>query len=288
MRKARILLFSTVLTTLLAGSLTGGRLFRLRTGNTLSENDVQIRMDYEYSGYENVYINRYALDLNYGIADGVDFTFTFPLYSLGGISDSLVIGDLLFDILFRIKDWMHPTKPVLSSLFVYLGFQVGVGLAADEGKPNPDTGTKQTYYPFVNGLSQLYLGVGYSTPLGPLEMHLNLEWFNETRDDESVTDFKLGNDHLSFRGGVSWYTEKTIRIFGGSFNIGFKPFYEAAFRFSFGSESGMPSRLDNLLGVWLRLGSVFRISTGYSFPVPLTGDRFMEREFLFSLSAVFR
>ena len=254
----------------------------------MSENDIQLRADYVYSGYQDMYVNRYGFEVNYGIAEGLDFTFGFPMYSLGGVDDSLVIGDLLFALLIRLKEWVHPSRPVLSSLFMYIGFHVGVGLATDEGKINPDTGLKQTYFPFVNVLSQLYLGVGYSAPLGPLSLHLNLEWFNETRNDEGVTDFELGNDHLALRGGVSWYTEKTIRIFGSVLNVGFKPIYEANIRLSLGGSSSMPSRIDNVFGVWLRLGSVFRLYAGYSIPVALATPAFMDREFFFSFTAVFR
>lgn len=284
----RKILCATFLFLVFAGGVHAGRLFGLRTADTVGENDLQLRADWVRSAYREMYINRFALDVNYGVANGWDLTFTLPLYTLGGISDSLVIGDIGFDILFRIKDWLHPTRPVLKSLFGYAGFLVGVGLGQNEGKMNPDTGLLQTYYPFVNGLSQVYLGVGYAAPLGPLTLALNLEWFNETRDDEGIVDFKFQNDHVSLRGGLYWYTEGNIKLFGKTVNVGFKPFYEANFRITWSMTSGMPQRMDNVLGVWLRLGQIFRVYGGYSLSVKMDSNRFLDGELFLSFAAVFR
>jgi len=264
------------------------RLFRLRTGNALGEGDVQLRTDYVRSAYNEMWVNRFSLDISYGIADGVDFTFAAPLYSLGQVDSSLVLGDLLFDLQICIKEWVNPRRPVLSSLFVYIGFQVGIGLSQEEGKLNPETGMTQTYYPFVNGLSEIYLGAGYTTPLGPMSLHLNFEYFNETKDNESITDFELGNDHISLRGGLSWYFEANLSIFGEKLNLGFKPFWANSVLLVWSKEAGMPSRLDSVLGVWVRFGSVFRVHTGFNLPLRLGSEKFLDNEFFISLAAVFR
>ena len=276
------LLFSAAL------SLGAGRLFRVRTANTLGEGDVQIRTDYVRSAYNDIWVNRFNLDIGYGLADGVDFSFSAPLYTLGQVDSSAVIGDLLFDLQIRIKEWLNPKRPVLSSLFAYLGFQVGTGLSQQEGKLNPQTGETQTYYPFVNGVSEIFLGVGYTAPLGPMSVHLNFEYYNETKEDETIGDFDLKNDHIALRGGLSWYFEKEISIFGGKLNVGIKPFWESALRIVWSADAKMPARLDSVLGVWFRFGSVFRLQTGFNLPLALESNKFLDNEFFVSLAAVFR
>ncbi len=259
-----------------------GILHRVSTGDTLGENNLKIITGYERIDYLGNYLNFFPLKLGYGVGRTVDFFLTFPLLSLGGISDSLIIGDLGFELNIRIFEAPYKEE----YFFIMLGFKVGISVEEGEGKLNPSTGSFQTYFPFAKGKSEMYIGAGYTRPLGRFMLHLNFIYFNEARGSEEVFNVNVKNDYIRLGGAVDYYI--STRIFKGRVNLAFRPFAELLFLFNWSSESSMPTRLDTTIGFWARIGSVFRIKLGVNFPLKLDSNRFLEREVFLEFAFMFK
>lgn len=281
------ILLSFILVLLLGNSaLQGGRLFRVRTGNPLGENGVQLKTAFERSGYLGMAIHNFRQEIVYGIANQIDFTIDVPLLALEGVGDSLIIGDLGLEMMVGIHDWV--SSNTMAGVYALLGIKVGISVEEGEGKRNPATGELQQYFPFAKGLTELYLGGGYSFTVAGLSTHFNLLYYLECRETEQTFDFKVGNDHVELAAAVEYYTATRISLFGGGFSLGIKPYYEMRFLVSWQSTAAMPSRMDNVIALWLRFGKVLRLSGGFNFPVALTSSRFLDSESFIALAAVFR
>jgi hypothetical protein len=278
-----------VLVLSLPGVVSGGSLSSVRYGHLLGENDVSLKLDYRHSEAENAAINRYMLDLAYGVSSAIEFGFRVPLVTLHGIEDSLILADLEIGFQFQMGEWESGGGYGPSILFAFTDFKIGTGVKEGEGKFQAGGAEKVLYYPFVGGLTQWSVGVGYSVPLGTaLDCHLNFEYRAETRDQEGAFDFDLKNDSLRLSAALDYYLETEWHLFGTSLNLGFKPFVELGMHVPFGVRSAMPARLDMIAGFWFRPGSVFRLTAGMNFPAALETDRFLVREFFINLAAVLR
>ena len=264
------------------------RLHHARTGDMLGENAVMVRSEYTRIATADGAYNIYGEEVVYGISDDIDFTLLFPLVSLGGIEDSLVIGDLDFSLTARAWNWHEDGALMFSSVWFSFAWRSGVSVATGEGKKNPATGETQYYAPFATGRSSFSFGGGYSFPLAALSAHINFFYYSETGDSNEPFEFDLADDHVELALAIEYYFETDIGSPGSALNIGIKPFYEAVARVAWDSSSSMPGRLENSFGLWLRIGPVFRVTCGFDFPVALENPRFLEREFFMSLSAVFR
>ena len=268
--------------------LAGARLHHARTGDMLGENAVMVRSEYARITTPAGGYNIFGEEVVYGISDDIDFGFLFPLVDLVGIGSSTVIGDLDFSLTVRAWDWHEDGDATFSSIWFSFLWRAGISVSTGEGKNNPATGEIQYYAPFATGRSSFALGAGYSFPLAAISAHINFFYYSETGDNGEPFAFELADDHVELAAAVEYYVETDLELFGTAVNIGFKPFYEAVARLAWDETSSMPSRLENSVGLWLRVGPVIRIACGFDFPVALESPRFLEREFFLNLSAVFR
>lgn len=274
---------------LLPGALAAGQLGRTLTALTLGENDVQLRLLWDRAALADASFHWYRLDVTYGIANGMDFGLSVPVARLGGIDSSLILGDIDFNMLFKL--WSRETDALdaTSTLFGFLGFKIGMsGVRPGSGKVNPATGNTVFYYPFVNGRSEFWLGAGYTFPWLGLTCHGNLAFYAEAGENEAPFDFKLGNDHVTLAFAAERYFETELRLFGGKLDLGIKPFAEVQLRAVWSAAAAFRRTLELTPGIWLRPGKVLRLTSGFTFPISLDSSKFIKSEFFVSLAAVFR
>lgn len=271
-----------------AASLEAARMHHLHTGDMLDMNDVALRTGLTSSITSSGEYRHWLQEVIYGISDDVNFILGVPLVSLGGIDNSLILGDMDFQVQARLAQWETENATMLSSVWLLVGWRAGLGVESGEGKTNPESGLLQTYAPWATGRSSFWLGGGYSFPLAGLAGHVNFTYWSETGRSGDPLEFVLRDDHIELGGSLEYTFEIEPDIFGSPVNIGIRPLYEMVLRFAWDESSSMPSRLENTFGIWLRIGPVFRLMGGMNFPVALESPRYLKREYFFSITAVFR
>jgi len=270
---------------LLPISAFSSKLFRIYTDDMIGVNGLGINAEFVQTDYLSDYtINQYSLNIDYGVGVGASIFFRFPFFSLGGIENSFIISDLLMGLSFNIFSDINDAGTGFSTLHIHFGADVATGVQEGEGKVSPATGETQQYYPFVNGLSEIFLGGGYSFSVNKFRFHLNLFYYLDCRGNETSLEFKLINDHIELGGAVQYYKE--FNFVG--LNWGFKPFYEMILRLKWDGDAAIPSMVHNNFAIWIRPGSIFRLSFGVNLPYSLQNKSFYDFEYFVKFSAIFR
>lgn len=251
-------------------------------------NDVALRTGLTSSSTSSGEYRSWLQEVVYGISDDVNFILGVPLISLGGIDDSLILGDIDFQVQARLVQWEPDETSPPSSVWLFVGWRAGLGVENGQGKTNPETGLLQTYAPWATGRSSFWLGGGYSFPLAGLMAHASLTYWSETGQSGKPFEFVLKDDHIELGSVIDYTFELEPNIFGKPLNLGIRFFYEMLFRLAWDESSSMPARLENTVGIWLRIGPIFRLMGGVNFPLALKSPRYLKQEYFFSISAVFR
>lgn len=284
----RLRLLTAGLIMLLAMPVCAGRLYKVYTGYQLGINDVQVALEYDRIDLNKGALNQFLLQVDYGVSSRVTMQFEQQLLQLSGISDSLVLGDISFRISGTLGEWFNTASGKATHLFLLLDFKAGISVQEGEGKIHPDTGEKITYFPFATGTSEYFIGLGVSFPLFGLQSHINFGYYTETQRLEDTFEFNFKNDHVQLGFAFEYYFETAFNLFGQKMNFGFKPFYEARFRFNWSAASAMPQQLDNSFGVWFRFGSVLRFSAGVTAPLSLDSRALLDYDIFARMALVFR
>jgi hypothetical protein len=268
--------------------LGAARIHHVHTGDMLDMNDVALRTGIISSVTEAGDYHTWLQEIVYGISDDVNIILGVPLVSLGGIESSLILGDMDFMIQAKLSQWASGNATMFSSVWMHLGWRAGLGVETGQGKPNPETGELQTYAPYATGRSSFWLGAGASFPLADLACHVNFSYYSETGKNGDPFEFVLKDDHIELAASLEYTFDFTPTIFGSDLIVGLRPWYEMVLRLAWDDTSSMPSRLENSFGLWVRIGSIFRLIGGINLPIALESPHFLKREYFFSVSAVFR
>lgn len=277
-----------VMTVAVLSPLNAGQLYRIYTGYMLGYNDVQVSLEYGRLNLNQGALNQFLLQVDYGVSGRVTMQVEQQVLQLAGISDSLVLGDISFRLLGTMGEWFNSRSGKAVQLFLILDFKAGISVQEGEGKTDPVSGEKITYYPFATGTSEYFIGTGVSFPLFGLTSHINFGYYTETDRLEDTFEFNFRNDHVRLGFGLEYYRETWIGSGARRISLAYKPFYEARFRFNWSAAAAMPQQLDNSFGFWLRVGSLFRFSGGLTVPVSLDSRALLDSEIFFKLAMVFR
>ncbi len=279
----KILLLITAM--LLPFSAFSGRLFRIYTSDMVGYNGLGLEAKFVQTDYLSDYtMNQYSLNIDYGVGTGASMFFEFPFLSLSGIDNSLIISDLKMGLSLNLFSNLNNAGTGFNAFHIHFGVDVATGVQEGEGKVHPATGETQQYYPFVNGLGEIFLGAGYSFSVNKFKIHLNSFYYLDCRGNESALEFKIINDHVELGGAIQYYKE--FNFIG--LNWGIKPFYEMILRLKWDGDAVIPTMVHNDFAFWLRLGSIFRFAFGINLPYSLEGRSFLDFEYFLKFSAVFR
>ena len=276
-----ILSMAVLLQVVLVPTLQAARMHHVHTGDMLELNAVALRSGVTASLTSAGEYDLWLQEVVYGISDEINFLLGVPLVSLGGIEDSTILGDIDFQVQARLAQWQADGATMFSTVWLLFGWRAGLGVESGEGKPNPETGLVQTYTPWATGRSSFWLGAGYSFPVSGIACHLNFTWRSETGKSGDPLEFVFRDDAIEIGGSVEYTFEITP-------DFAVRPFYEMEARLAWDETSPVPSRLENTIGFWMRIGQMFRVTGGLNLPVALESPRYLKQEYFFSVSAVFR